>query len=68
MDNYAEQVFSRVRDACNNECFDCQQAQPQWASVNNAVLICLNCAGVHRSLGVQISLVRSLTLDIWTER
>ncbi len=38
---------------------------PKWASVNNAIVICLKCAGVHRGFGVQISFVRSLTMDSW---
>lgn len=33
--------------------------------MNLAVLICYECSGVHRSLGVHISKVRSLTLDRW---
>ena len=40
--------------------------QPSWASVNNGVLICTACSGVHRSLGVQHSFVQSLKLDTWT--
>ncbi len=41
---------------------------PLWASINNGVFVCLSCSGLHRSLGVQMSQVRSLTLDSWTER
>ncbi|KAK7395764.1 hypothetical protein VNO78_16333 [Psophocarpus tetragonolobus] len=28
---------------------------PRWASVNLGILICLQCSGIHRSLGVHIS-------------
>merc|ERR1712137_1137703 len=49
----------------NDHCADCNEREPTWASINLGILICLNCSGVHRSLGVHISKVRSLTLDIW---
>lgn len=38
-----------------------------WASVSNGVFICLACAGIHRSLGVGVSVVRSVYMDAWTE-
>lgn len=32
------------------------------------VLICLRCSGFHRSLGVNVSFVRSISLDSWTPK
>lgn len=49
----------------NNRCVDCGSDDPQWASMNNSVFVCLNCAGIHRSLGVEISYIRSLVIDNW---
>uniref|UniRef100_A0A8C1HVQ5 Arf-GAP with coiled-coil, ANK repeat and PH domain-containing protein n=1 Tax=Cyprinus carpio carpio TaxID=630221 RepID=A0A8C1HVQ5_CYPCA len=49
----------------NQQCCDCGQAEPRWASINLGVLLCIECSGIHRSLGVHCSKVRSLTLDSW---
>ncbi|PAA82884.1 hypothetical protein BOX15_Mlig009532g3 [Macrostomum lignano] len=49
----------------NNVCADCGRPDPDWASINLGVLLCIECSGVHRNLGTHLSRVRSLNLDDW---
>lgn len=49
----------------NSLCCDCENPDPRWASINLGITLCIACSGVHRSLGVHYSKVRSLTLDAW---
>ena len=42
----------------NGACCECGAAEPSWASLNLGVLLCIDCSGVHRKLGVQASKVR----------
>lgn len=49
----------------NNVCAECGASNPEWAVINQGILICLECSGVHRSLGTHVSKVRSLLLDKW---
>ncbi|XP_073531144.1 arf-GAP with coiled-coil, ANK repeat and PH domain-containing protein 2 isoform X2 [Phyllobates terribilis] len=49
----------------NTKCCDCGLPDPRWASINLGITLCIECSGIHRSLGVHFSKVRSLTLDTW---
>ncbi|OMO85044.1 Arf GTPase activating protein [Corchorus olitorius] len=60
-----EKPIDVLRRVCGNDkCADCGAPEPDWASLNLGVLVCIECSGVHRNLGVHISKVRSLTLDV----
>lgn len=49
----------------NSSCADCGQSPSEWVSINIGCFLCIECSGIHRSLGVHVSKVRSLTLDSW---
>lgn len=50
----------------NSKCIDCGASNPDWATVSYGALICMRCCARHRSLGVNYSKVRSLTMDHWS--
>lgn len=52
----------------NDKCADCSNVAPQWASISYGALVCLECSGQHRSLGVHLSFVRSVAMDSWTQK
>jgi len=58
-----------VDKPCNRRCADCAVAfearNEAWASVNQGVLVCKQCAACHRSLGVTVSRVKSVVFDRW---
>ncbi|ORX86308.1 ArfGap-domain-containing protein [Basidiobolus meristosporus CBS 931.73] len=64
-DEYKESsLISMFRsDPTNHYCADCGSKNPEWCSINLGILLCIECSGVHRSLGTHISKIRSLTLD-----
>ncbi|KAF5856017.1 hypothetical protein ETB97_008022 [Aspergillus alliaceus] len=60
-------LLQTVRDADqgNNWCADCGSASKvEWVSINLGIILCIECSGIHRSLGTHISKIRSLTLDV----
>ena len=52
----------------NSKCFDCGTQKPKWSSINNGIFLCLKCAGIHRNLGLNISVIRSLQMESWDEK
>jgi Arf-GAP with SH3 domain, ANK repeat and PH domain-containing protein len=55
----------RDNDQGNCWCADCGTGvKVEWVSINLGIILCIECSGIHRSLGTHISKVRSLTLDI----
>ncbi|CAI5743347.1 unnamed protein product [Hyaloperonospora brassicae] len=59
-----QSVINRLTEA-SPCCADCGQEPAEWVSINIGCLLCIECSGIHRSLGVHESKVRSLTLDSW---
>jgi Putative GTPase activating protein for Arf len=75
MRNNSSSVFHSFPPVClsmlkrlegNHRCVDCGEQNPQWAACRYGAMLCLNCSGHHRSLGVQISSVRSISMDEWS--
>ncbi|KAF9080942.1 hypothetical protein BGX23_001477 [Mortierella sp. AD031] len=65
MDHLGTRLLQTMRDShpANNFCAECGAKNPDWCAINLGILICIECSGIHRSLGTHISKVRSFTLD-----
>ena len=54
----------REHDQGNRWCADCNsESKVDWVSINLGIVLCIECSGIHHSLGTHISKIRSLTLD-----
>lgn len=62
---FIKQLEQILRLPGNDNCADCGQKGPRWASVNLGVFVCIRCSGIHRNMGTHISKVKSVSLDKW---
>jgi Arf-GAP/coiled-coil/ANK repeat/PH domain-containing protein len=46
----------------NLRCVDCDATNPQWATLTFGALICIDCSGRHRQMGVQVSISEITTI------
>ena len=62
-------LYAFLNRPCNRKCADCaaklKTRNEAWASLNGGVLVCKDCAAVHRGLGVSVSRIRSVVFDRW---
>ena len=52
----------------NKICNDCGKKDPLWCSINNAVLLCSQCARTHKKFNQNVSRIKSLEVDPWTKQ
>ena len=64
---YRDMAKLLLKEPGNEVCADCGQRDARWCSINIGCFFCTNCSGHHRGLGVHLSKVRSVDLDILTE-
>ena len=47
----------------NDRCCDCDSPDPDWLVTNLGILVCIECCGIHREMGVQLSKTQSIKMD-----
>ena len=50
----------------NLECAECSANDVEWASTSLGITLCADCAIAHRKLGNNISVLRSIYMDLWS--
>jgi len=69
--DFFEEIMDKSR--ANYHCIDCDKSIDMdmeggwacWGSANNGCYFCMKCSGLHRSVGVHLSFVRSTVQDKW---
>lgn len=55
-------IDSKIKDKMkeSNTCIDCNSEDPRFVSINNSVFVCSRCAGIHLSLGNEVSFIKNV--------
>ena len=67
INNIKKQLEEICMEESNSFCFDCGNKPVNWASISNGIFLCLDCSSEHRGYGIEISFIRSVTMDQWTQ-
>ena len=73
MSNAQENIEIILNLPGNSRCADCAAVCDKdtgWASLNLGVVMCIECAAIHRAMGTHITKIRSFRLDTnaWTDK
>eukprot|EP01083_Nonionella_stella_P247617 858274_1 len=73
MTNTKQNIDTILNLPGNRQCADCASLvdkETGWASLNLGVVMCIQCAGIHRAMGTHITKIRSFRLDTnaWTDK
>jgi len=67
METKVKQTFEELfKIQENNHCFECGENADTWASVNNGIFLCNECATAHQKFGVNVSSIRKIS-DPWSD-
>ena len=60
--SYIKKLLEEVKNIDDNKfCADCKTEETLYASINNGVFLCFQCADFHSSMGKQTSYIRNLS-------
>lgn len=62
-----KQLESLCSDPNNSKCFDCGKQPARWASLRNGIFLCFDCAEEHKSYEINVSYIKSITLEEWSK-
>lgn len=66
-ESYNSQLVELLKNPSNNRCIDCNIPNTQWTSKTFGIFLCFDCTSIHRSFGVNISFVKSVNMDKWSQ-